>query len=131
MDEFDISESGTHVALVEYSTEASVQLKFNDFSGAFLNAANVKRRIDRIPHNRGLTYIDKALSLANREVFTAEGGMRQNVTKVNIFCLFYFFDKISILRDKCAFKSHSQSHKSNSTLQEEYNYHSSVITSTV
>ena len=91
MDEFDISESGTHVALVEYSTEASVQLKFNDFSGAFLNAANVKRRIDRIPHNRGLTYIDKALSLANREVFTAEGGMRQNVTKVNIFCLCYFF----------------------------------------
>lgn len=97
MDEFDISESGTHVALVEYSTEASVQLKFNDFSGAFLNAANVKRRIDQIPHNRGLTYIDKALRLTNREVFTAEGGMRQNVTKVNIFCLCYFFDKIRFL----------------------------------
>ncbi|XP_022779248.1 matrilin-3-like [Stylophora pistillata] len=84
VDEFDISESGTHVALVEYSTEASVQLKFNDYSGAFLNAANVKRRIDKIPHTRGYTYIDKALALANSEVLSTKGGMRQNVSKVAI-----------------------------------------------
>ena len=36
VDRFDISDDGTHIAIVEYSTIASVQLKFNDFSGAQL-----------------------------------------------------------------------------------------------
>ena len=84
VDQFDISETGTHVALVEYSTDASVQLRFNDFSGAELNAVNVKRKISSLPHTRGFTYIDKALALADTEIFSAKGGMRQNVTKVNI-----------------------------------------------
>ena len=85
MDEFDVSETGTHVAIVEYSTDASVQLRFNDFSGAHLNAVNVKRRISKMPHRRGFTYIDKALGLADQEIFSAKGGMRQNVAKVNLF----------------------------------------------
>ena len=85
MDEFDVSESGTHVALVEYSTEASVQLRFNEFTGAKLNAVNVKRKIQSLPHTRGFTYIDKALDLADREIFSVKGGMRANVSKVNLF----------------------------------------------
>ena len=84
MDKFDISESGTHVALVEYSTDASVQLRFNDFSGAKLNAVNVKRKIKNLPHTRGFTYIDKALRLADSEIFSPKGGMRENVTKVKL-----------------------------------------------
>lgn len=82
MDGFDISEDGTHIAIVEYSTKPSVQLKFNDFSGAALNAVNLKRKIGEIPHTRGKTYIDKALAMANRDVFSAEGGMRPDVLKV-------------------------------------------------
>ena len=82
IDGFDISEDGTHLAIVEYSTKASVQLKFNAFSGAQLNAVNLKRKVRKIPHSRGYTYIDKALQLANTEVFSSGGGMRQNVTKV-------------------------------------------------
>jgi len=82
MDGFDISEDGTHIAIVEYSTKPTVQLKFNDFSGAALNAANLKRKIDQIPHSRGRTYIDKALAMANRDVFSVEGGMRPDVLKV-------------------------------------------------
>ena len=82
VDAFDISEDGTHIALVEYSTKASVQMKFNDFSGAQINSANYKRKIRKVPHARGYTYIDKALEKANEEVFTEEGGMRENVTKV-------------------------------------------------
>lgn len=83
LDGFDISEKGTHVAVVEYSTNASVPLRFNDFSGAFLNSANLKRAIsNNINHSRGYTYIDKALKLANTDVFSAKGGMRPNVTKV-------------------------------------------------
>ena len=83
LDGFDISEKGTHVAVVEYSTNPSVQIKFNEFSGAFLNAANLKRKIRKIRHNRGFTYIDKALRMASTEVFTEENGMRPNVTKVS------------------------------------------------
>ena len=89
MDEFDISESGTHVALVEYSTKASVQLKFNDFSKAELNAVNVKRKIQSLPHTRGFTYIDKALALTDAEIFSEKNGMRKNVAKVNFFPFAY------------------------------------------
>lgn len=84
LDGFDISEKGTHIAVVGYSTNASVALRFNDFSGAFLNSANLKRAIsNNIKHSRGYTYIDKALKLANTDVFSAKGGMRPNVTKVS------------------------------------------------
>ena len=84
MDEFDVSDSGTHVALVEYSTKASVQLRFNEFTDAKLNAVNVKRKIRKLPHARGFTYIDKALDLADMEIFSEKGGMRPNVSKVNL-----------------------------------------------
>ena len=84
VDEFDVSESGTHVALVEYSTEASVQLRFNELTGAQLNAVNVKRKIQKLPHTQGYTYIDKALELADTEIFSEKGGMRANVSKVNV-----------------------------------------------
>lgn len=83
VDGFDISEKGTHVAIVEYSSKASVQLRFDEYSGAMLNAANLKRKVKKIPHFRGLTYIDKGLELANTEVFSVKGGMRPNVTKVS------------------------------------------------
>jgi len=93
VDEFDVSESGTHVALVVYSTEASVQLRLNEFTGAQLNAVNVKRKIQKLPHARGFTYIDKALDLADREIFSENGGMRANVSKVNLS--HYIFHVIS------------------------------------
>lgn len=90
MDEFDVSESGTHVGLVVYSTEASVQLRFNEFAGAQLNAVNVKRKIQKLPHTRGYTYIDKALDLADMEIFSEKGGMRANVSKVNLSSSVFF-----------------------------------------
>lgn len=82
IDGFDISEEGTHVAIVEYSSTASVVLKFNSFTGVQLNAANLKRQARKLPHQRGYTYIDKGLHLTNTEVFSVKGGMRPNVTKV-------------------------------------------------
>lgn len=92
IDQFDISETGTHVALIEYSTKATVQLKFNDLSGALMNAPNVKRKIQAIPHSRGFTYINKALNLADKELFTEANGMRKDVFKVRlIFCQRYIF----------------------------------------
>lgn len=89
VDQFEVSETGTHVALVEYSTDASVQLKFNDFKGAALNAVNVKRKVQSVPHTRGFTYIDKALALADKVVFSEANGMRKNVAKVNFFAAIF------------------------------------------
>lgn len=92
IDQFDISETGTHVAVIEYSTNATVQLKFNEFRGAHLNAANVKRKILAIPHSRGFTYINKALNLADKELFSEANGMRKDVLKVRLtFCQKYIF----------------------------------------
>lgn len=82
IDGFDISEEGTHVAIVEYSSTASVVLKFNSFTGVQLNAVNLKRQARKLPHQRGYTYIDKGLHLTNTEVFSVKGGMRPNVTKI-------------------------------------------------
>ena len=84
---FDVSEDHTHIAIIEYSTKASVQLKFNDFTGRALNRNNVKGRVNRIPHRRGKTFIDRALRLANEEVFTEKAGMRDWVKKVIFYWL--------------------------------------------
>ena len=83
-DEFDISPSGTHVAVVAYSTNPQVVFKFNTLQGSQLNTVEVKKLLDSIPHQRGLTYIDRALLFADGEIFTVENGMRPQVTKVII-----------------------------------------------
>lgn len=79
---FQVSEDHTHIAIIEYSTGASVQLRFNDLPGSKLTKNNVYEIVKRIPHKRGKTYIDRALRLANDEVFTLKGGMRDDVRKV-------------------------------------------------
>ena len=89
VNEFDISETGTHIALIGYSTTASVVLKFNDLVEGKLNAVNVKRYIQNVPHTRGFTYIDKALNLADKEVFNEKNGMRKDVSQVNLFLLIF------------------------------------------
>ena len=81
-DEFDISPSGTHVAVVAYSTNPRVVFKFNTLQGSQLNTDKVKKLLDSIPHQRGLTYIDRALLFADGEIFTVQNGMRPQVTKV-------------------------------------------------
>ena len=81
-DEFDISPSGTHVAAVAYSTNPKVVFKFNTLQGSQLNADEVKKLLDSIPHQRGLTYIDRALLFADSVIFTVDNGMRPQVTKV-------------------------------------------------
>lgn len=79
---FEITDEMTHIALIEYSTTASVQLRFNELNGRDLNRWSVESKIDGIPHRRGFTYIDRALSKADEEVFTYEAGMRNYVKKV-------------------------------------------------
>ena len=82
IDSFGVSPEGTHFALLEYSDEPKVYLRFNDFTGAQLNEVNVKRKVEEIIQSGGKTFIDKALILANQEIFTQESGMRPGVKKV-------------------------------------------------
>jgi hypothetical protein len=59
-------------------------IKFNKYTGAQLNSLNIKRDIDTFRLQRGLTFIDKALLLAEKEIFTVESGMRQDRRKVSL-----------------------------------------------
>lgn len=80
---FDVSPEGSHFALLEYSNEPKVYLRFNDFTNAQLNSVNVKRKVEEIIQSGGQTFIDKALILADQEIFTPEAGLRPGVKQVN------------------------------------------------
>ena len=82
IDNFEVSTEVSQMALLEYSTNATVYLRFNDLAGAQLNSVNVKRKVEEILQSKGLTFIDKALTLANQEIFTERHGMRPGVKKV-------------------------------------------------
>lgn len=80
---FGVSPSGTHVALIPFSTDAKVVLKFNTLSGSLLNVAEVNRQVAGLRWQRGFTRIDKAMELADKEVLTYAAGMR-NVPRVKL-----------------------------------------------
>lgn len=80
---FGVSPSGTHVALIPFSTDAKVVLKFNTLSGSLLNVAEVNRQVAGLRWQRGFTWIDKAMELADKEVLTYAAGMR-NVPRVKL-----------------------------------------------
>ena len=82
INEFNIGPDGTHVAVVAYSTNAKLEFPFNAVSGDEITAEEYGKRIDRIRFQRGFTYIDKALKLANEQVFVTSAGMRSDVPKV-------------------------------------------------
>ena len=75
----DVSSSGTRVAAIAYSTDPEVVMRFNDYQGT----DEVNRGFDGMRHQRGYTYTDKALELADRDVFQFSNGMRLNVPKVS------------------------------------------------
>jgi len=72
---FGISPSGSHAGIVLYSTSASVKAHF----GQYPTTEEFVKAVDRLPHERGLTYINLALRLAASELFARA---RKNVPKV-------------------------------------------------
>ena len=88
---FDVGLSTAHVAAIAYSTYPEITLMFRDYQGR----DEVNRRLDRMRWQRGHTYTDKALLLANSQLFQTSNGMRQGVKKVrlirtgNIFTFFF------------------------------------------
>ena len=76
---FDVGLATMRVAVIAYSTDSEVVWRFSDFQGTDM----VNRIIDRMRWQRGYTYTDKALLLADRDVFQTSNGMRLNVQKVS------------------------------------------------
>ena len=75
----DVSTSGARIAAIAYSTNPEVVMRFNDYR----DTDDVNRGFDGMKHQRGFTYTDKALQLAERDVFQTSYGMRINVPKVS------------------------------------------------
>ena len=73
---FNVSPSVGRIALISFSTDANVVLKFNTLTGSLLNAAEVNKRVGSLQCQGGFRRIDKALDLADKEVLTSAGGMR-------------------------------------------------------
>ena len=74
----DVSPSSAHVAAVAYSNNPEVVLRFNSRQGT--NEVNLA--LDGMRWQRGFTYTDKALLLADSDLFQSANGMRTNVGKV-------------------------------------------------
>ena len=70
-----ISTNGSRAGIILYSTKASVKAYFNDSR----TIEEFKRKVDELPHERGLTYINKALELASSELFSRA---RKDIPKV-------------------------------------------------
>ena len=79
---FNVGADKTHIAVVAYSTNAEVAFKFDALTGPSVTEEGYGRLIDHIKFQKGFTFIDKALLLADKEVFTTAAGMRPEVPQV-------------------------------------------------
>ena len=74
----DVSPAATHISAIAYSNGPEVVYRFNSRQGT----DEVNNAFDRMRWQRGFTYTDKALLLADRDLFQSANGMRSNVPKV-------------------------------------------------
>lgn len=87
IDGLDISPTGVHVALITYGTNATVLFPFNALQGRQVNRDEVKKLVATAAPMPGRPRIDKALQLADKQLFTREAGSRPGVPKVTMLYL--------------------------------------------
>ena len=75
---FQISPSGSRVAVVLYSTQASTPIRF----GAYTSAETFKAAVQRLRHERGYTRIDLALRSAYFDLFRSRVNTRFLAPKI-------------------------------------------------
>ncbi len=81
IDNFHISESASHVAVVEYSDDPVIKIALNDYT----NLDRLKEAVDRIQPSRGEGVVtDRAIRFVASDVYTSERGSRVGVPKVVI-----------------------------------------------
>ena len=73
---FGVSSSGSHIALIRYSSDPELILKFNSLTGSRLSVSEVNGQVARLACRPGFNRIDKAMDLADKEVLTSTAGMR-------------------------------------------------------
>ncbi|XP_068710293.1 uncharacterized protein [Montipora foliosa] len=78
---FNISASGTHVGLLVFSLEAEIRLYFNTLHGTNMTVENVKNAVSTLLPKGGPSRFDRALLLAEQELFNEGTGMRDEVPK--------------------------------------------------
>ena len=78
IDFLQIGKNLTHVGVIEYSTRASLPLKFS----RSYDKEEIKTLVDAVKQTSGVTRIDLALKVAKEELFTPAGGMRSSARKV-------------------------------------------------
>ena len=75
----DVRSSAVRVAAIVYSTNPQVVMLFRYFQGT----DEINSLFDRMRWERGYTYTDKALLLADSRLFQTSNGMRPGVRKVS------------------------------------------------
>lgn len=81
LERFDVSKGGTHVGVISYSTNTNLHFRFNTIKGKHRDH-EVQNLVNEIPRLRGFTLPYKALEMANNELFSSRGGMREAAKKV-------------------------------------------------
>ena len=79
---FNVGPQKTHIAVVAYSTNANVEFRFNRLTGSAVSEEGYYGLINRMRFQRGYTFIDKALKLANKQIFSTNFGMRPSLPQV-------------------------------------------------
>ena len=74
----DVSPSAAHISAIAYSNNPEVVYRFNNRQGT----DDVNNALDGMRWQRGFTYTDKALLLADSDLFQSANGMRSGVAKV-------------------------------------------------
>lgn len=77
---FKMGPDQSQIAVISYSDEAQIDIKFGEYS----NVNDFNAAVDSVKHQRQRTRIDLALDLAASSLFTLEGGSRPNVAKVMV-----------------------------------------------
>ena len=76
---FEVGEDKAQVAAIAFGTEAVVVFRFSDNK----TKDNIVQSFDELKQHGSFRYIDRALELANKDLFTEQSGMRPNVAKVS------------------------------------------------
>ena len=77
---FDPSTTKHQLSLISYSTNAQIELSFKDSA----DLVKFKNVVDRMPHTKGRTRLDKALKLASSQLFTDNGGVNSGKQKTMV-----------------------------------------------
>ena len=74
-----IAEDATHVGVVKFSTDATVEINLKDS----FNKKEITEKVRSVAHDGGVTRIDLGIKQAMEKVFTSAGGQREDTAKVS------------------------------------------------